>query len=224
MGIDFSSHQCFAGDVQQEEIRRNIIVHLKRMFEAAGFRETNSESESHRSFAIGPAQRWIHIGDTAGTTETADPDAFCHVSTELSHLVPVADIQMSDSAAVHLLLYKDGKLVDKFGNADFPFFKFKTPSEAADWFGMPQKWGDYLVLGASMQELRDAWVQDWNADGILAESSRLLGWHPDLVFVGYTQDDEGIPLKYDEYLAYIQADVDLKQMTELHFVRPEKDV
>ena len=177
-----------------------------------------------KSYAIGPAQRWIHIGDTAGTTETADPEAFRQVSTELSHLVPVADIQMSDSAAVHLLLYQGGKLIDKFGNADFPFFKFKAQSEAAEWLGKPQRWGEYLVSEASIEELRDAWVQDWNADGILAETSRLLGWHPDLIFVGYTQDDEGIPLKYDEYLAYVEAEVDLKQMTELHFIEPDKDV
>ena len=52
---------------------------------------------------------------------------------------------MSDSAAVHFYLYRQGELVDKYGNAAFPFVKFKSEAEVLPFRGKVELWTDYLL-------------------------------------------------------------------------------
>lgn len=199
MGDDFSNRQCYVGDadgrVLHERIRQTILGTLTD----AGYTEVATEAEATRSLVVGPTARWIFIGDTAGSTGAADPDAFAALSTELSTVLPLAEVHMSDSAAVHMYLYKAGSLVDKYGNAAFPFFKFKTEEEAAEFRGKPELWAELLLAASSVDKLRTTWVQDWGADSILSDTAALFGWDPDLCSLGYTLDVEGLGLKYDEY-------------------------
>jgi hypothetical protein len=215
MGADFSSHKVFAHPGDPGACREAVIAELRRLMGGQGLVECPDEGGAERSFVVGPPARWIHVGDSAGSTETADPDAFDEVGGVLSHLGAVVDIKWSDDAVVHLLLYRAGELVDKFGNGNFPWFSFESAEEARAYWGCPQLWSDLLRDGTSIAALRSAWVQEWRASEILATTADLLGWETELLNVGYTFDDEGIPIKYDEFLA--DSGVDLTQFQELHF-------
>jgi hypothetical protein len=181
----------------------------------AGYLEVAREADAARSLVVGPAGRWLFTGDSAGSTEWADPDGFESISRALSSLGPVVDVQMSDSAAIHLSLYRQGQLVDRFGNAAFPFYDFATEAEAAPYRGRPELWVDLLLSPDTVGALRSAWVQEWQASAIMAETGQLLGWDPKLYWVGYTFDDEGIPTKYDDFLRY--SGVELESFDEYHF-------
>lgn len=177
------------------------------------------EEEADRSLVVGPAGRWLFIGDSAGSTETADPEGFDGLSCALSHLGAIVDVHMSDSAAVHFCLYRQGQMIDKFGNAKFPFYRFENEEEAAPFRGKPELWADLLVSPDRVDGLRSAWVQEWKACETLAETADLLGWDADLLGVGYTFDDEGLPTKYDEY--FEDSEVQLDAFNEYHFKRLE---
>ena len=206
MGDDFSNRQCYVGNEGRDELRLRVRCRLIEVLTSTGYVEVPSETEATRSLVIGPPGRWIFIGDTAGSTEGGDPIAFASLSAALSTLVPVVDVQMSDSAAVHIYLYKNGSLVDKYGNAAFPFFEFKNEEEAAGLKGHPDLWKDYVIPPYTIEDLRAAWVQDWGADSILGNTAKLLGWDQRLSCVGYTLDDEGLGIKYDEYLQLEDSD------------------
>jgi hypothetical protein len=216
MGADFSNHWYFAG-AGAASTRSALLVHLHEALHRAGFQEVAKEEDADRSLVVGPAGRWVFIGDSAGSTECADPESFDALSRAASALGPVVDVAMSDSAAVHFYLYRLGRRIDQFGNAAFPFYRFATEDEAAPYRGRPELWADLLLDPATLGALRSAWVQEWRADEILAETGRLLGWEPELMWVGYTFDDEGIPTKYDEFLAH--SGVPLEAFNEYHFKR-----
>jgi hypothetical protein len=215
MGDDFSRHQFYAGPGDAEEMRRRLLLHLRRVLHQAGYDEVAAEADADRSFVVGPAARWVQIGDSAGSTESADPQAFADLAAALSTLAPVIDVDMSDAAAVHFSLFRDGRRVDQFGNAAFPFYVFTDPDEAASYRGRPELWADLLLRPEDVTRLRAAWVQEWKACEILATTRELFGWDPRLSWCGYTFDAEGVPEKYDEFLRH--RGVDLRGFTELHF-------
>lgn len=217
MGVDFSNHQFFAGIGDAVKIRESIIQDVRFALRVDGFEETTDGEIADRTLIVGPPGRWIWIGDSTGSTESADPGAFEALSLRVSALGPVIDVMMSDSAAVHFYLYRDGELVDRFGNAEFPFYQFKTDEQADHYRGKPNLWSDLLLSRGAVGELRAAWVQEWRADEILDSTARLMGWNPDLARVGYTLDDEGIGIRCDEHL--IDEDVDLGRFGEFHFKR-----
>jgi hypothetical protein len=194
-----------------------MIEQLCKGVRQQGFVDVAKEQEADRSLVIGSADRWIFSGDSAGSTEWSDSEAFKALSRFLSELGPVVDVLMSDDAAIHFYLYHQGQLIDKFGNAKFPFFRFDSEEEAAPYRGHPELWKDLLVNGNNVDALRTAWVQDWRAREILAETGRLLGWNAELQWVGYTFDDEGLPIKYDEFLRH--SGLDLNLFDEYHFKR-----
>jgi hypothetical protein len=216
MGADFSSHQFFAGTADLRQARRDLIDAVRRSLLESGFEEAPDEAQAERSFVVGPAGRWIFLGDSAGSTEWADPESFDALSVQLTALGPIVDVNMSDSAAVHFYLYRQGQLVDKFGNAEFPFYRFASEEAAAPYRGKPELWADLLLSPSSVEELRSAWVQEWRADEIYSTTARLLGWDQELAYVGYTFDYEGIPEKWDDFLGHR---VDLRAFDELHFRR-----
>jgi hypothetical protein len=216
MGDDFSSHRLFAGNGDPSDVRKAAIAQVRQFFQQAGFAEVADESEAERSLVVGPARRWLFLGDSAGSTEWVDLEGFNALSQGLSVLGPVVDTKMSDAATVHFYLYKHGRLEDKFGNAAFPFYRFASEEEAAPFRGKPELWADLLVDPGQVGALRAAWAQDWQASEILASTARLFGWGPDLLWLGYTLDEEGIPIKYDQFLG---RDVHLGQFEELHFAQ-----
>jgi hypothetical protein len=213
MGDDFSNRQCYVGDRVIVATRLRIQQTILDALTSSGYSEVASEAEATRSLVVGPAGGWVFVGDTTGSTEDSDPTAFVALSLALSKVLPVIDVHMSDTAAVHIHLYKAGALVDKYGNAAFPFFKFKTEAEAAEFKGHPELWAEYLIAPYTADDLRKVWVQDWGADAILSNTAKLFGWDLGLAFVGYTLDDEGLGIKYDEYLRLETPE----GFTELHF-------
>jgi hypothetical protein len=219
MGVDFSSRWFFAGTSDAAGARSALVDRLRRALHQAGFQEVTREADAERGLVVGPAGRWVFTGDSAGSTEWADPDGFEALSLALSTLGPVVDVKMSDSAAVHFYLYRQGRLVDKFGNAAFPFDRFATEEEAAPYRGKPELWADLLLSPDTVGALRSVWVQEWRASEILAETGRLLGWGPELLWVGYTFDDEGIPTTYDDFLRH--SGVEVEAFDEYHFKRVE---
>jgi hypothetical protein len=215
MGADFSSHRLFVGGSDANRCRDAVVAELRRYFRQEGLAEVADERDAERSIVVGPAGRWLFIGDTAGSTEWADPEGFAALSIALSTVAPVVDTRMSDDAAVHFYLHRRGRLEDRFGNAAFPFNRFADDDEAAPFRGQPELWADLLLDPGQVTALRAAWVQEWQAREILATTARLLGWDLGLLWVGYTYDDEGIPLKYDEFLR--GSEVDLSGFEEFHF-------
>lgn len=215
MGDDFSNRQCFTGRSDSAILRERICHAIRDSLLAAGYEEVSTEAEATRSIVVGPAGRWVFVGDTAGSAETADPLAFAALSADLSKALPIIEIQMSDSAAVHIQLYQSGSLVDRYGNAAFPFFRFTTPEELEPFKGKPELWQDFLLAGDSIDQLRAVWVQDWRADEILADSAKLFGWDATLCFFGYTIDVEGIGLKYKESASI--EELNLSGFSELYF-------
>jgi len=218
MGADFSSHQVFCGDVEHEASRVSVTNAMAGFLLSSDYVPAQGEEDADRNFVIGPAGRWLHIGDSAGSTDYADPEGFAAVSRAVSFLYPVVDIMMSDSAAIHFYLYRNGAAADKYGNMDFPFFRFTTDEAAREYQGHPDLWADLLLKGNHVNDLRDAWTQwgGWSADTILDKTVALLGWQPELVHVGYTYDMEGVPMKWDEYLEDEEG-VDLSAFQESHW-------
>jgi hypothetical protein len=217
MGADFSNRWLFVGDADAPAVRAALVACLSDALHQAGFQEVVKEDDADRSLVVGPAGRWVFIGDSAGSTEWVDTEGFDALSRVVSALGPVVDVKMSDSAAVHFSLYRLGRLVDTFGNAAFPFYRFANEDEAAPFRGRPELWAELLLAPDMVDRLRSAWVQEWQASEILAETGRLLGWDRELLWVGYTFDDEGIPTKYDEFLAH--SGVHLEAFNEYHFKR-----
>src|SRR6516165_5407552 len=131
MGADFSSHWLFIGSADASQCRARLVEALPRLMRESGLEGVASEQDATRSLVVGPAGRWIFIGDSAGSTEWADPEGFDDLSRRLSALGVVVDVKVSDSAAVDFYQYLQGRLVDKFGNAAFPFYRFATEEDAA---------------------------------------------------------------------------------------------
>ena len=104
MGADYSNHWLFTGVPDARARPGEVIAVVARAFAELGLVEVATESSSDRSVVLAPAGRWVFIGDTAGTTDTADPEGFEALSRALSTLGPVVDINMSDSAIVHIHL------------------------------------------------------------------------------------------------------------------------
>lgn len=220
LGADFSSHRVFAGSGDAIGLRSAVIAEIRRFLQQNGYKEIASEDKADRSLVIGPAGRWIFVGDSAGSMDRYDLQGFDALSLALSTLAPVVDTKMSDDAAVHFYLYRNGQLEDRFGNAAFPFYQFSCEEESAPFRGKPEVWTDLLADPVQVPLLRAAWVQEWRADEILANTAQLLGWDLQLLWVGYTHDAEGIPMKYDEFLRY--GEIDLSAFTEYHFESIER--
>jgi hypothetical protein len=215
MGADFSNHWFFVGSADTIGARHAAVDHLRISMKQAGYLEVERECDAERSLVVGPGERWIFIGDSAGSTEFADPEGFETLSLDLSKIGPVIDVHMSDSAAVHFYLYREGREVDKFGNAAFPFYRFASEADAAPYRGKPELWQDLLVFPETVVDLRSSWVQEWQASKTLATTADLFGWNTELLWVGYSFDDEGVFRKYDEFLRY--SKVELSAFSEYHF-------
>jgi hypothetical protein len=220
MGADFSSHQLFAGSQDALRVRAGLIDLLHSHCRAQGLIAVADEAEADRGFVVGPAERWVFIGDTAGSADLSDQAAFSAASRAVSRIGPVVDIEMSDHAAVRFLLYRDGELIDCFGNLAFPFFAFRSEDEARAFAGDPEQWRDLLCDPGRIADLRGAWTQgvETDAGGILDATAELFGWNPLLAWIGYTYDNEGIPAKYSAW--FDPGEIDLTAFDEFYFRNP----
>lgn len=212
MGFDYSNHHVFVGDANAADVRDAVVDCVR------GIPMTRSSNDdANRSIVVGPSERWIFVGDSAGSTEEADPKAFDALAIDLSSIAPTIDVKVSDTAIVHIFLYADGQLIDKFGNGSFPWFRFKTNEESTHYRGDVEKWSLLLHAPADATALRQTWSQDGNADSIVRESARLFGIHPELIQVGYSIFDEQIEIKYDDWLD--DGIFELGLFDEFHFIR-----
>jgi hypothetical protein len=221
MGDDFKNRQCYEGSAPQAT-RIRIEDAIRNSLTGRGYSEVRSEDEATRSLVIGPADRWVFVGDSTGSTQDGDPDtedgntlAFTELSRAISQVVPVIDIMMGDSTALHMYLYRNGSLVDKFGNEASSCVKFASKEDAAEYQGHPEHWTQFLLPPHTESDLRKVWVQGWESDArsILSATAALFGWHPEFASVGYTLDEEGLGVKYDEYVSPESS----RGCTELHF-------
>src|SRR5262249_24343907 len=153
----FSNHHFFVGTRDASQLRAAILHQLKRTFCREGFTEVVSEHDGDRHVVVGPAARWIFIGDSAGFGDSADSKAFDGLPASLSVLGPVVDICVIDDAAVHFNLYREGRLVDKFGTGRFPFYEFETEDESAPFRGRVELWAEFLRDSNQVGDLRSAW-------------------------------------------------------------------
>src|SRR5262249_1102250 len=129
-------------------------------------------------------------------------------------IAPVVDTKMSDSAVVHFYLYRHSRLIDRFGNATLLFQAFDA-DEAVLFQGRPELWADLLANPNLVNNLRQAWQPARGADEIVTLTSHLFGWNRHLEYVGYTFDDEGIPMKYTELLCH--SEIALDAFDEYHY-------
>lgn len=214
MGYDYSNHHVFVGKRDAGEVRQAVVDKICSLRGNL----TKDECAADRSIVVGPPGRWIFVGDSAGSTETPDPEAFDGLACQLSRIAPTISIKMSDSAIVHILLYADGRLVDKFGNGTFPWFRFTSPDEAQPFRGELENWTHLLVSPTQADALRTAWSHDGDVTSIVERTARLFGMHADLIQTGYSVFDEDIEIKYDEWLC--DASVDMTQFDEFHLIVP----
>ena len=211
MGFDYNNLQIFTGNSDPNTVRNAIIARIESISET----KVDGDQDAARSIVIGPPGRWIHVGDSAGSTERVDRVAFEALALKLSHVAPTMSVQMSDSAIVHFHLYENGSLVDKFGNGIFPFYRFDSEEASAPFRGDMEKWKLFLRSHESVESLREAWSQDGYADTIVESTAKLFGIHPELIQVGFTTFNEEDEIKYSDWLQ--DELLGLGQFDEFHF-------
>jgi hypothetical protein len=211
MGDDFNNRQVFADRGDPVRVRADLIALMKRSLLEQGYDVAATEKDADRSIVVGPAERWIWLGDSAGSTETLDGKAFRSLSLALSAFKPVVDVSMSDSVAVWFTLYLGGGIVDSFGT---PLLSFSDDKEANYWAGRPEFWRELLIASEQVDVLRFVWVQQSNGRDILDATADLFGWNPHLVWFGYTLDTDQEPMRWDELRA---AETPISAFEEFHF-------
>jgi hypothetical protein len=225
LGADFATHKIFI-DKKETIIEMDKLKNIiKEIMLEEGLESANNEEEANRSFIIIPEGKWLHLGDSAGTMgyENGNGDDFNKFSEKISKFYPVIDIHMSDSAAVHFYQYSEEKLIDKFGDKNFPFFAFENIDEAKPYEGVIDLWKKFLIKPENNNELRNTWEQRISgidkeridANKILDNTAKLFGWEEPLYCTGYSNDYEGIPEKYDKFLGYYDKNFDY--LEEMHF-------
>lgn len=210
MGDDFTNHQVFAGETNQLEFRKQLIVALKNCLPGNSFTEVSMD-EAERIIAVGPTGRWICIYDSYGNGDDAHPLLFQQLSTQLSQFAPVVDIHMDDSAAVHFYLYNNGARCDQFGNAKSVGRRWKDKDEEQHFKGKPELWAGFVE---DTTALKTAWEQK-EATKILSDMAQILGWEHLLCSVGFTIDYDGVPVYYKEHLE--DEHINLSAFDELYF-------
>jgi hypothetical protein len=215
MGVDFSSHWIFTGNESGERTRNSVIEVLQQTLLQAGYRIASKKRPGDRDIVIGPPGRWIWIGDSASHMDLSGLKRFASLSQSLSKLAPVVDLEMGDSVEILFSLYRQGCLVDAFRNEAC----FSLPSEtgAAQFLGKADLWADFLRPPFRVENLRSIWIQGGEANEILTQTVRLLGFDPELSGVGYTIDYDGIPEKYIHYLGKTTMELEKTGFSEFHF-------
>jgi hypothetical protein len=215
MGEDVSYHKVLVRNATPEVAKQSVLGTILQVFREMGYIRITEEEEAERSIVVGPPDRWIHVGDSTGSTEWADSLAFDQLSRALSRYGIVVDVMVGDTVTVHFALYRDGELIDRFKNYASVWGNFASQEEAESYRGVPELWEACFPSPEAVSALRSIWVQGGDCTKILGQTTDLFGWEEKLVWVGYTFDIEGIPNKWNEEVRY--SGMDLTQFTELHF-------
>ncbi len=197
MGYDYSNHHVFTGKENPLVVRDKILEQVRKV---SGQRLKN-EKGARRSIVVGPPERWIFIGDSAGSTERSDRAGFDGLSMLLSEIAPTVDIIFSDSSVVQLRLYEKGECRDTFANGRLPIYRFRTEEDARPFAGKLERWHGFLLNSGDAPRLRAAWDQRGEAEQIIADTAELFGMDPDLASVGYSIFDESDEIRYDALLS-----------------------
>ncbi len=72
MGYDYSNLQVFVGDKNPESLKKQIIACICNNLN----KQVATEEDASRSIVVGICDRWIFVGDSAGSNEGADSEAF----------------------------------------------------------------------------------------------------------------------------------------------------
>ena len=216
MGDDFSNRMLFAGEEDPAQFRRRVIASTEETMRAMGYRLEAmgyfDEAEEGRALVFGPPERWLFMGDTAGSTEFADRDAWQHLTIALSHQAPLIEVFMSDSCCVHIKLWRDGLLEDTIGNGEMPFGAL-TERAREELGGDPAKWRELLAEGVAFEDFARRWDIESSCYELLVTATQCFGWHQELAGTGYSIDFDGIFSKYDPEFMSLQDD----DFVELHW-------
>src|SRR5437764_7641870 len=116
MGDDYSNRQIHVGDSEPASGRDRVKGHLRDVMLGLGYLESDKPADDARVFAIGPPARWICLYDSFYAGDPDDEDRSETISLLLSTCAPIVEIDMDDTAAVHLRLYDSGSRLDQFAN------------------------------------------------------------------------------------------------------------
>lgn len=213
MGNDFSNHQISTGN-NPDQVRSRILKELPAYMKASGYRAC-SKDEAYRSIVVGPAEKWITVLDSAGNGDDANIEAFVKLANHFSQYGPVVTVEMDDSAAFHLTLYEKEICIDRFANRKSVIEVWESEEEADIYRGQPEVWARALGQESHKASLAIVWSLT-DANEILAETGRVLGWNADLCEVGYIIDYDGIPVVYSTHLN--DEAIDLSAVSETHWV------
>jgi len=209
MGFDFTSLQVFAG--ADKSVRDAIINCIENISE----QKVSEEKLAGRCIVVGPPDRWIFVGDTAGSTEFYDKDLLNTLITSLSHIAPTVRIIMSDSCTINMTLHHNGQQVDKVGDGKLPFYKFENAKEAREYKIKPKKWIELLDSNINARELKRAWPKNKNSYKssymTLQQMATALGLNSNLSQTGYTYFDEVDEIKYTLTLEESQSHESFKE-------------
>jgi len=151
-------------------------------------------AEEDQLAAVGPPGRWIVV------YALAEQDMRADFASTLSQAGPTVCISMDDSAVLHLRLFRDGILVDRFGMRKSVLSEWSNEAERLRYVGQPTLWSDLLLDGPDVTALAKAWYSNLGAWKKIGKVARLMGWNPDLCDLGYTIDYDGIPVYWRSHL------------------------
>lgn len=190
MGFDFTSIHVFAG--ADDTVRDAVINCIENISE----NRIDEEKLAGRCIVVGPSEKWVFVGDTAGSTEFYDKNLLSSLLISLSHTSPTVCITMSDSCTINMTLHHNGQEVDKVGDGKLPFYKFENPKEAHEYKIQPKKWINLLGKNLNAKELEKAWTKNKNSYATLRQMTTALGLNINLSQTGYTYFDEADEIKY----------------------------
>lgn len=230
MGDDHCSRMVFAARSDAAALRLAIVGRVTSHLLTHGLVPVPARTEESRNIVVGPPDRWIFVGDSAGTTFSDEP-AFIELSASLSTLAPVVEVFMEDSCVLRLNLYRDGKRVDRVADRQGLFKPFASPDEARAYAGRPELWLDLVANPASPQDdpapsvadwedssmrvIRAAWSASRPAVDRLYELEAIFGFGGH-AWCGFTNDSEGIP---DGPADWNECSSPGRPFTELRFAR-----
>jgi|GEM_PF-5005005 hypothetical protein len=216
MGDDFSNRMLFAGEEPPALFRQRIIAFTDTFMREQGYLSKEppyfDETFEGRALTFGPPGRWLFMGDTSGSTECVDTEAWQDLTIALSKQAPVVDAAMSDSCCLHLQLWRGGERQDIIGNGELPFGA-RTDSARRELCGHPERWRDLLLEHVAFSEFEQRWNMEHSCYELLRVAIDVFGWPPGLSATGYSLDFDGIFSKYEP------EDFDLTEddFTELHW-------
>lgn len=230
MGDDHCSRMVFAARADASALRLAIVGRVTSHLLMRGLAPVPARTGDSRNIVVGPPDRWIFVGDSAGTAFSDEP-AFTELSASLSTLAPVVEVFMEDSAVLRLNLYRDGNRADRVADRKGLFRPFASPDEARAYAGRPELWLDLVadpasphdghaasVAGreeSSMRAIRAAWSPSRPAVDRLYELEAIFGFAGH-AWSGFTNDSEGIP---DGPADWNECSSPGRPFTELRFAR-----